>query len=353
MMGLTFHRRWMAAAVVLALVAPRAAFSSTDTTDALGKVSSWKPPAAAEIRARVLAWLEERQVDAAVRDQVQEFWSAEADEATATELLLRLGDTFRLVDEKARELVDLCSAPRDVLVLPEQDWLTAEDTPPLVANNLRLLFGRWLVHEELYEDAVEQLDGLEPADVVDPATLLFYRSVAHFQLVDLKAGVGSLDRLLEGSDHCPRRYVMLATLMNEDLKAVKDGSLDHISRRMKDIKTRLGHGHAGPKVIKVEKEVVDALDKLIKKLEEQQQQAAAAASGGNNIQSRRPAQDSVPIGGKGPGESIRRKLGSKAGWGDLPPKERQEALQQLGRDFPAHYRDLIEQYFRKLAEEDR
>ena len=27
----------------------------------------------------------------------------------------------------------------------------------------------------------------------------------------------------------------------------------------------------------------------------------------------------------------------------------EEALQQIGKDFPAHYRDVIEQYFRKLA----
>ncbi len=36
-------------------------------------------------------------------------------------------------------------------------------------------------------------------------------------------------------------------------------------------------------------------------------------------------------------------------WGNLPPKEREEALQQLGKDLPSHYRDVIEEYFRKLA----
>jgi hypothetical protein len=41
----------------------------------------------------------------------------------------------------------------------------------------------------------------------------------------------------------------------------------------------------------------------------------------------------------------------QVGWGDLPPKERDQALQAIGRDYPAHYRDLIEQYFRELAAE--
>ena len=55
--------------------------------------------------------------------------------------------------------------------------------------------------------------------------------------------------------------------------------------------------------------------------------------------------------GKGPGEVAKKPIGSESGWGDLPPRQRQEALQQIGKDFPAHYRDVIEQYFRKLASE--
>ena len=30
---------------------------------------------------------------------------------------------------------------------------------------------------------------------------------------------------------------------------------------------------------------------------------------------------------------------------------REEALQQIGKDFPSQYRDVVEQYFRKLAAE--
>ncbi len=57
------------------------------------------------------------------------------------------------------------------------------------------------------------------------------------------------------------------------------------------------------------------------------------------------------MGGKGPGKVDPKSIGTKAGWGNLPPKERQEALQQIGKDLPAHYREVIEEYFRKLARE--
>jgi len=58
------------------------------------------------------------------------------------------------------------------------------------------------------------------------------------------------------------------------------------------------------------------------------------------------------MGGKGSGRVTQKGVGHRSDWGNLPPKQREEALQQIGRDFPAHYRDIIEQYFRKLATEE-
>lgn len=49
---------------------------------------------------------------------------------------------------------------------------------------------------------------------------------------------------------------------------------------------------------------------------------------------------------------MKKKFGNQDEWGDLPPKQREEAVQQIGRDFPSHYRDVIEQYFRRLAAEE-
>jgi hypothetical protein len=37
-------------------------------------------------------------------------------------------------------------------------------------------------------------------------------------------------------------------------------------------------------------------------------------------------------------------------WGKLPEKERAKAMQELTRDLPPEYRELIEAYFRKLAQ---
>ena len=107
-----------------------------------------------------------------------------------------------------------------------------------------------------------------------PASLLFYQSVVYHALLNKESGLKSIDQLLQGAEASPRRYVALARLMQEDLKGLEDDTLDHIARRMDDIRRRLDLGRAGPKVRKEEDGVIESLDKLIKKLEDQQQEQA-------------------------------------------------------------------------------
>ncbi len=123
---------------------------------------------------------------------------------------------------------------------------------------------------------------------------------------------------------------------------------------MDNIQVTLGHGRAGKLVRTDEETVISKLDKLIKQLEDQASAAAAAASsqsGGNANTPSKPMEDSMNAELKGPGNVSPKDLGAKTDWGNLPPKEREEALQALGRDLPSHYRDVIEEYFRKLARE--
>jgi hypothetical protein len=57
---------------------------------------------------------------------------------------------------------------------------------------------------------------------------------------------------------------------------------------------------------------------------------------------------------KGPGKVTEKELRALAvNWGKLPEKERAEAMQNLTRDMPPKYREVIETYFRKLASESK
>ncbi len=312
---------------------------------------SWEAPEATDVRRQALEWLAEQAPEEDLHRQAEAIWQEEPPRSS-TEVLECLAATFALGDARARRLVELCAAPRgEQIVVPSQPWLFDPQTPPLLAHNLRLLFGRWLVHEAMYDEALEQLGDLAPEEVADPATLLFYQAVVHHRLLEKDRSIESLRLLLEGERAAPRRYVALAELMREDLEGLRDETLDHIARRMEDIGRRLSLGRAGERVRRLEDGVIESLDKLIEEIEDARQQAQQAGGGASagGIQSSAPAPDSMPLGGGGPGEVDRRDLGDGSGWGDLPPREREEALQEIGREFPAHYRDVIEQYFRRLA----
>lgn len=337
-------------AMACALVVMTSACALGHASDDAGDSSAWQPPKQAEVKAQVFAWLDAKQVDASVREKAEALWAQLPEAASEDELLVRVAQVFAVIDPNAAKLMELCSQPRSQLVLPTQAWLGNGDMPALFTANLRLLYARWLVHESMYDEAQEQLSSLTPAEVVAPASLLFYQSVVNHALLNKESGLKSLDELLQGSESSPRRYIALARLMQDDLKGLQDDTLDHIARRMEDIRRRLDLGRAGPKVRTVEDGVIESLDKIIKKIEDQQQ-ADSSGQSGNSIRSSSPAPDSRILGGKGPGEVTKKNIGSEGGWGDLPPKEREEAMQQIGRDFPSHYRDVIEQYFRRMAAE--
>lgn len=314
----------------------------------------WQPPRAEEVRDKVFGWLAGRQVPPEHQQQINQLWAGDLSQISGLDLLLRVVLTYALADKEAAELVKLCSAPRIHLILPSFPWLQDPKTDRYMAANLRLLYGRWLVHEMLYEEALEILGNLNPEDVADPASLLFYQSVANYFLLHQDEGLRRLEALLREPERCPRRYIALASMMQEDLKQLREETLDHIARRMKDVERRLGLYRAGPRVRQIQDKIIEDLDKIIKRLEEQQQQQSSSSSsggsGGSSIRSSRPASDSRIIGGKGPGEVEKRDVGSGSGWGNLPPRERENILQEISKEFPAQYRQKIEQYFRKLAE---
>jgi hypothetical protein len=330
-----------------------------------GAQASWKAPTTAEVRAQVLKWLDERKPAAEVRAQIDKLWPADETAATTgADLLDRVGATIALAEPTIKPLVEFCTKRGSGADMPDASLLADEKLDPFVRNNLRLMLGRTLALARHYDESLAQIGKLEPADVVDPVSLLFYQSVGHHWFLDKAAGTKTIAKLFERREELPRRYATMAALMQADFSALKDESLDHISRRMNDITRRLDFGHAGKKVQGVENGVIASLDKLIEELEKQAQAQGGNGSGGGDqgepggrgpaggIQSRGPASDSTPAVGKGPGNIDRKRIGSSSGWGDLPAKEREEALQQIGKDFPSHYRNIVESYFRKIAESE-
>ena len=311
---------------------------------------TWQTPTPSGVAAQLEEYLHSAGIapdrQALVRDTWRSAGEGEAD------LLDRLANSLAKADEQVAELVAFCNRPGTPGPLPEFAWLANSENPRLVRHNMRLYLARWLVQQGYYDEALSWTDGLATDDVVAPDALLFYRAIAQHRLVRPNEADATLGQLLQREEGLPARYQKLANLMRQDLAGLEDESLDHIARRMEDIRRRLALGRSGERVQGVENDVIESLDKLIKKAEDQMQQSQCAAGSAGGQQSGTPMQDSRLAELKAPGKVEPRDIGRGAGWGNLPDKDREKALQEIGREFPSHYREVIEEYFRRLAAEE-
>ncbi|MFM1996033.1 MAG: hypothetical protein RLZZ111_420 [Planctomycetota bacterium] len=317
------------------------------------RAPSWSMPTEADVRGRLLEWLAAEsaagRVPATTAANVEASWSVD-----------RAGESGDLLDRVMTALAQAdprCEAIRrdaGSAAATDTGWLDAADTTSFARDAVKLWLGRERVRQDRFDEGLALLADLDPAAAVDPAALLFHRAACQHWMLEADLATESLDRLLERAGEIPVRYERVARLLRSDLASLEDESLDHIARRMRDVTRRLDQGRAGPRTIAVQEGVIESLDKLIKAIEQQQQQQqqqsqASGGSGGGRGGNATPMDDSRIAGGKGPGEVTKKDVGEGDGWGKLPPHQREEALQQIGREFPAHYREAIEHYFKRLA----
>jgi hypothetical protein len=350
----------MAFAEPIATAAPMHGQPTPAATDRdLERPPSWSIPSYADVRRRILEWLDARvaagTTPAADSITARETWPEQPPADEGADLLDHVIDSLSRVDPRCAALQRSVAAGRATAEQAPADvgWLADAATDVFERDAVRLWLGRERVRRDRFDEGLALLADLDPATAVDPASLLFHRAACQHWLLEADVAVESLDRLLERSGEIPVRYERVARLLRADIAALEDESLDHIARRMRDITRRLDLGRAGPKTLAVQDGVIDSLDKMIKQIEQQQQQqqsqSSSGAGGGGRSGNGTPMDDSRIAGGKGPGEVTKRDIGDSDGWGKLPPHKREEAMQQIGREFPAHYREAIEQYFKRLA----
>lgn len=319
-------------------------------TDALRRDASWQTPDVEQIAAMLAEGLEQQgtgdeQIEAALatlRSQMQL-------------------DNFDALDAYVAAAASVVPAVEQVV---EQANRSPTAVPPdaltPLADSLRPSVAVWLARSlarlRLYDEAQPLLEFVDPLDTVDPAATLFYRAACNHALLAKEQTIEDLERLLENEKDAPVRFARTARLMLADIQPLEEDSLDEISRLMNDVGRRLDLGRSGETVQEREQDIIDKLTKLIDKIEEQQQQQQQqqqSQAGGGNSQGGQdqPMSDSQIAGANGAGDVDRKDLGDRSGWGNLPPAERQEALQQISRELPTHYREAIEAYFRKMATE--
>jgi hypothetical protein len=309
------------------------------------------PPSAELVRTRTLEWVAQRVgADKPRLEEIGKLWGL-GDEVPSAQTLFDLTiDSFARADDATRQFVDACHLQHATLLPPEAQLLEQADAGRFYLANVSLYYGRYLAHRQMFEEALEVLDKTSIAEVVDPASLLFFKAVCQHHLLMKTEGLATIDQLLKNTEGVPVRYSTVASLMQYDLEALRDQSLDEVARKMTDVERRLELGRTGQKVQKKEDEIIVTLDELIKKIEEQQGGGGGGGgAGGKGNQPNSPAQDSVIKGSTAPGKVDSKKFKNEKEWGDLPPRARAKAKDLIAREFPAHYRDAIDEFTKKAA----
>ncbi len=94
-------------------------------------------------------------------------------------------------------------------------------------------------------------------------------------------------------------------------------------------------------------DAVEKLDALIKLLEQRRNRGQGNGGG----QPEEPLQDSMIVGGPGGSGPMHAARRNGNAWGNLPAHKREQILQSMTEGFPAHYQQILERYYRRLAEE--
>ncbi|MGI9458157.1 MAG: hypothetical protein ACR2NU_16455 [Aeoliella sp.] len=338
--------------VLLALTFGGSALHATADVASVGEnVTTWETPTANAIEDDIRSWLVE---------------TAESTKA-GEQLLVNVEPNLALLhaDSDRLDVVAHClaagspaianlvaSCEQSPPLVESTEWLASDDVPEFVRTNVRLFAGRALVRDGYYEQALGLLENGNLSSAADPAALLFYRAICEHQLVKIEDARSTLSTLIATEETLPPRFDQLARLMQSDIARVEVDSLDHIARRMSDVRRRLGLGQAGQRAQEVERGILASLDKVIEQAEQQQRKQQQQQQAGRQP-SGTPMEESKPAELKGEGKVDIKEIGKQSGWGDLPPRERERVMQQISRDFPSHYSDLIEEYLRRLATDER
>jgi hypothetical protein len=322
--------------------------------------STLKPATPEVAKAKAAAWL--KSVGKYDEVSFNKIW---ADEGRT--VLDRTADSLALGSTEAAAL--LANVRKADAPAPAETPALLKDTKQdnFFRTNIALAFGKAAASKKVYEEALDALNSITtPEAAVDPAALYFFKAVAEHATMRKEAAIGSISKVLfdmnEGD--VPDRYRLVAALMGVEMQnwSPDPKDLSNIERLMDNSGRRLELARGGEKTQDIQKKIVFRLDELIKELEAKNKPGQGQANGGNcpnggqpgnqpgnTVQPNQNAQDSVIMGGSGPGNVDEKKLRQIAEqWGGLPPDKRAKIVEDIMRDVPTRYKPLIDEYFKSL-----
>ncbi len=176
----------------------------------------------------------------------------------------------------------------------------------------------------------------------------------------------SILRLLDDVAEVPARYKAVGALMMLDMVSWREKDLNWIARKMDNSGRRLELARGGPVTQKIQKDIVNRLDELIKELENKAKNpgnsnggscpdgSGGSSGSGGGADPSAPMQDSNIANSTGPGNVDSKKFKQIVEkWGVLPDRQRRALVQELTNGLSDKHRQAIYNYFKRLSESQR
>jgi hypothetical protein len=252
--------------------------------------------------------------------------------------------------------------PADVVRLLEP---LREHDDPFLAANADYFYVRALVALGRYEQAEAALASFETrkeeyaAHTPYAPHLWFIRSFCQARNLRFEQAASSLEALRVEFADAPEAVRVGAAQLLLEIERRERGTLGEVATVMDYVADRLGAADRTQRVRQQQRHIIAMLDNLI---EEQEQQECQGGNGSQSKGSGEPSprrvqgdgkkESDAPVGAGSVGDlHAAPKADPGEAWGKLPPAQREKILQSIRAKFPSRYRQLVEQYYRALAEE--
>jgi len=286
-----------------------------------------------------------------------------------------LDDCLAVISPAFKQALDRSAAEQNEQAADEFRRLTGEQDP-YVSVSSAYFAAQALISLDQINEAREVLAGAfsgreNAAHFTSHAgEMLFLLGFTQANTMQYGPAERSLGYFLQHAPDAPERFRTSAAQMLTELQRRVPGRLPDVYDLMQYAHREMALGDTNDDVIRSQDEAIRLLDQMIQQSEQQEQQGKGKGGGGKSSGKNR--KDSARRGarqadtprdrtetnrdddGRGIEKRLERARRARPGdaWGRLTPKEREQVLQSLQKQFPTQYRELVEQYYRQLSRDE-
>lgn len=247
------------------------------------------------------------------------------------------------------------------------EGLAASDDPFLAvaASNLA---GTSMIELDQVDRCLDVLDRVrkrhEPIENYTTSSDHFRFMLGYCQVHNLeyREAYGTFEDFLKNHPNAPERLIVGARQILTELDRRAPGRIGDVRDIMHYARRKISNGRIDEDLIDRQHQAVTLLTSLIEEAEEQEKQGQGqcdkggeGSKGGKNSNGQNPGggakRSTKPQGAGDVGELRRQRARPGEMWGKMPPRDREELLQTLQKQFPSQYRELLEQYYKQLAKD--